>query len=68
MVWHLEFYNIGADGVRSGTDLMTDASPDIDGARAKAKSINATVTFSFGPANRCVIKKQDGTVTETLET
>jgi hypothetical protein len=68
MLWHLEFFNIGSDGVRSGTDLMTDASPYIDGARAKAKSIMATVTFSFGPANHCIIKKQDGTVIESLET
>lgn len=61
-LWDLEFYRTDADGVRSGGQKVTDGSASIDGAVFQAKSMMEHGIFSFGKANLCLIKSQDGTI------
>jgi hypothetical protein len=62
MLWHLEFYCIGSDGKRIGGEKVTGGPSSFDDAITKAKSMMRNVTFSFGKANICVIKSQDGSL------
>jgi hypothetical protein len=60
MFWHLEFYRINPDGTRTGGDLVNDASPSVELVIAQAKSMMQNITFSWGKANLCLVKSQDG--------
>ena len=62
MPWHFEFYRTSSDGTRLGGDKVTDGSSSIELAIAQAKSMMQKVTFPFGKATICVIKKQDGSL------
>jgi hypothetical protein len=60
MLWQLEFYRVNADGRRTGSDKITDASSSIDRAITRAEFMMKNATFHFGKANFCLIKDQNG--------
>ena len=62
MLWHFDFYLVGQDGKRIGGENSTDASSSLDLAVAQAESMMENITHTFGKANRCLIKSQDGTI------
>ena len=60
--WWFEFYQIGPDGTRAGGHKIADASEFVAIAIVRAQSIMRDRTFTFGKANLCVIKTQQGRV------
>jgi len=66
VLWHLEFYRIDADGKRSGGAKVTDGSASIGEAITQARSMMRNNTFSFGKANLCLIKDQDGALIQEV--
>jgi hypothetical protein len=62
MFWHLEFYRTDPDGKRIGGEKATDGPTSVEVAITNAKSKMQNLTFSFGKANVCVIRTQDGSL------
>ena len=60
MFWHLEFYWVNPDGMRTGGDIVNDASSSVELVIAEAKSMMQNITFPWGKANLCLVKSQDG--------
>lgn len=62
MAWRLEFYQIDSDGTRTGGQQVVDASESVAAAIAQAQSMMRDAIFTFGRANLCLIKTQNGRV------
>jgi hypothetical protein len=60
--WWFEFYQIGPDGTRAGGHKIADASESVAIDMARVQSIMRDRTFTFGKANPCLIKTQQGRV------
>jgi hypothetical protein len=58
--WHLQFYRVSPDGMRTGGDIVNDPSSSVELATAQAKSMMQNITFPWGKANLCLVKSQDG--------
>ena len=64
MLRYLEFYRLNPDDTRIGGDRTTLNPPSlpIDQIIVQAKSMMLNLTFSWGKANLCLIKTQDGSI------
>jgi hypothetical protein len=60
MLLHFEFYRVRLDGRRIGGEKVTFGSSTMELAISHAQSMLENNTFSFGKANLCLIKDQDG--------
>jgi hypothetical protein len=62
MLLHFEFYRVRLDGRRIGGETITFGSSTLNLAIGHAQSMLKDRTFSFGKANLCLIKDEDGNI------
>jgi hypothetical protein len=66
VLWRFEFYRIG-QGTGESVEMASESSPlGLEEAIQQARSMMATVTFTFGKADRSLITSDDGIVVREI--